>query len=73
MFGMSDKEIKSLMSWIHSMFFQCRVVLQTSKKIIIQCPDCIEARHLTRNLRREGYSAEYKRGLKTDRYYVAVY
>ena len=55
------------------MFQDTSIVLVTNKKIIIQCPDDIEARGLCRTLRGDGYIVAMKKGLKTDRYYVAVY
>ena len=55
------------------MFLDTSIVLETNKKIVIRCPDDIEARGLLRTLRREGYCVSMKKGLKTDRYYVAVY
>lgn len=68
----NEREVRSLKSWVRSSFFDCHVVLETNKQIVIQAPDCIEARHLCRNLRREGYFAEYRKGLKSDKYYVQV-
>ena len=56
-----------------SMFQDTSIVLETNKKVVVRCPDDIEARGLLRTLRREGYCASMKKGLKTDRYYVAVY
>ena len=55
------------------MFLDTSIVLETNKKIVIRCPDDIEARGLLRTLRRDGYCVFMKKGLKTDRYYVAVY
>ena len=55
------------------MFLDTSIVLETNKKIVIRCPDDIEARGLLRTLRRDGYCVSMKKGLKTDRYYVAVY
>ena len=55
------------------MFLDTSIVLKTNKKIVLRCPDDIEARGLLRTLRREGYCVFMKKGLKTDRYYVAVY
>ena len=55
------------------MFQDTSIVLVTNKKIVIRCPDDIEARGLLRTLRHEGYYAFMKKGLNTDRYYVAVY
>ena len=55
------------------MFQNTSIVLKTNKKIVLRCPDDIEARGLLRTLRHEGYCAFMKKGLKTDRYYVAVY
>lgn len=55
------------------MFQDTSIVLETNKKIVIRCPDDIEARGLLRTLRHEGYCAFMKKGLNTDRYYVAVY
>ena len=55
------------------MFKDTSIVLETNKKIVLQCPDDIEARGLVRSLRHEGFTAFMKKGLKTDRYYVAVY
>ena len=55
------------------MFSDTSIVLVTNKKVVIRCPDDIEARGLLRTLRHEGYCAFMKKGLNTDRYYVAVY
>ena len=55
------------------MFQDTSIVLETNKKVVIRCPDDIEARGLLRTLRHEGYCAFMKKGLNTDRYYVAVY
>ena len=55
------------------MFQNTSIVLKTNMKVVIRCPDDIEARGLLRTLRHEGYCAFMKKGLKTDRYYVAVY
>ena len=55
------------------MFQDTSIVLVTNKKVVLRCPDDIEARGLLRTLRHEGYCAFMKKGLKTDRYYVAVY
>ena len=55
------------------MFQDTSIVLVTNKKIVVRCPDDIEARGLLRTLRHEGYCAFMKKGLSTDRYYVAVY
>ena len=55
------------------MFLDTSIVLETNKKVVLQCPDDIEARGLLRTLRRYGYCVFMKKGLKTDRYYVAVY
>lgn len=55
------------------MFQDTSIVLETNKKVVVRCPDDIEARGLLRTLRREGYCVFMKKGLKTDRYYVAVY
>lgn len=55
------------------MFSDTSIVLVTNKKVVIRCPDDIEARGLLRTLRHEGYCAFMKKGLKTDCYYVAVY
>ena len=55
------------------MFQDTSIVLETNKKIVIRCPDDIEARGLLRTLRHEGYCAFMKKGLKTNRFYVAVY
>ena len=55
------------------MFSDTSIVLVTKMKIVIRCPDDIEARGLLRTLRHEGYCVFMKKGLTTDRYYVAVY
>ena len=55
------------------MFRDTSIVLETNKRIIIQCPDDIEARGLCRTLRSDGYTVAMKKGLKTDHYYEAVY
>lgn len=55
------------------MFLDTSIVLETNKKVVVRCPDDIEARGLLHTLRHEGYCAFMKKGLKTDRYYVAVY
>lgn len=55
------------------MFLDTSIVLETNKKVVVRCPDDIEARGLLRTLRHVGYCAFMKKGLKTDRYYVAVY
>lgn len=55
------------------MFIETSIVLETNKKVVVRCPNDIEARGLLRTLRHEGYCAFMKKGLKTDRYYVAVY
>ena len=55
------------------MFQDTSIVLVTNKKVVVRCPDDIEARGLLRTLRHEGYCVFMKKGLKTDRYYVAVY
>lgn len=55
------------------MFQDTYIVLETNKKVVIQCPNDIEARGLFRTLHYEGYAVAMKKGLKTDRYYVAVY
>ena len=55
------------------MFRDTSIVLVTNKKVVIRCPDDIEARGLVRTLRHEGFCVFMKKGLKTDHYYVAVY
>ena len=69
---MHDDELRMLKNTLQ-MFLDTSIVLETNKKIVIRCPDDIEARGLVRTLRREGYCVSMKKGLKTDRYYVAVY
>ena len=69
---MHDDELRMLKNTL-LMFLDTSIVLVTNKKIVIRCPDDIEARGLLRTLRREGYCVSMKKGLKTDRYYVAVY
>lgn len=69
---MSDDHVKYLRTTCR-MFKDTSIVLKTNKKIVIRCPDDIEARGLLRTLRHEGYCAFMKKGLKTDRYYIAVY
>ena len=69
---MHDDELRMLKNTLR-MFLDTSIVLETNKKIVIRCPDDIEARGLLRTLRRDGYCVSMKKGLKTDRYYVAVY
>ena len=69
---MHDDELRMLKNTLQ-MFLDTSIVLETNKKIVIRCPDDIEARGLLRTLRRDGYCVSMKKGLKTDRYYVAVY
>ena len=69
---MSDADTKYLRTLLQ-MFHDTSIVLETSKKTVIRCPDDIEARGLLRSLRHEGFCVFMKKGLKTDRYYVAVY
>ena len=69
---MHDDELRMLKNTLQ-MFLDTSIVLETNKKIVIRCPDDIEARGLLRTLRHEGYCVFMKKGLKTDRYYVAVY
>ena len=65
-------ELRMLKNSLH-MFLDTSIVLETNKKIVLRCPDDIEARGLVRSLRHEGFTAFMKKGLKTDRYYVVVY
>ena len=69
---MHDDELRMLKNTLQ-MFLDTSIVLETNKKIVIRCPDDIEARGLLRTLCREGYCVSMKKGLKTNRYYVAVY
>lgn len=69
---MHDDELRMLKNTL-KMFLDTSIVLETNKKIVIRCPDDIEARGLLHTLRRDGYCASMKKGLTTDRYYVAVY
>ena len=69
---MLDDELRML-KHILQLFLDTSIVLETNKKIVVRCPDDIEARGLVRSLRHEGFTAFMKKGLKTDRYYVAVY
>lgn len=69
---MHDDELRMLKNTLQ-MFMGTSIVLETNKKVVVRCPDDIEARDLLRTLRREGYCVFMKKGLKTDRYYVAVY
>ena len=69
---MSDESLRSIKNYL-KMFLNCFVVLETSKRVVIQCPDDIEARGLLRTLHNEGFAVGMRKGLKTDRYYVAVY
>ena len=69
---MHDNELRMLKNTLR-MFLDTSIVLETNKKIVVRCPDDIEARGLVRSLRHEGFTAFMKKGLKTDRYYVAVY
>ena len=64
-------ELRMLKSTLH-MFLDTSIVLETNKKVVLRCPDDIEARGLVRSLRHEGFTAFMKKGLKTDRYYVVV-
>ena len=68
---MSDDLVKYLRT-LCLMFTDTSIVLETNKKIVLQCPDDIEARGLVRSLRHEGFTAFMKKGLKSERYYVAV-
>lgn len=67
-----NKHVEYLRTICH-MFKDTSIVRETSKKIVIRCPDDIEARGLLRYLRQEDFCVFMKKGLKTDRYYVAVY
>lgn len=69
---MPVEELRMLKNLLQ-MFIETSIVLETNKKVVVRCPDDIEARGLLRTLRHEGYCAFMKKGLKTDRYYVAVY
>ena len=69
---MFDNELRMFKNTLQ-MFRDTSIVLETNKKIIVQCPDDIEARGLCRTLRSDGYTVAMKKGLKTDHYYVAVY
>lgn len=69
---MSDDLVKYLRTTC-LMFSGTSIVLETNKKVVLRCPDDVEARGLVRSLRHEGFTAFMKKGLKTDRYYVAVY
>ena len=69
---MLDDELRML-KHILQMFLDTSIVLETNKKIVVRCPDDIQARGLVRSLRHEGFTAFMKKGLKTDRYYIAVY
>ena len=69
---MHDDELRMLKNTLQ-MFLDTSIVLVTNKMIVFRCPDDIEARGLLRTLRRGGYCVSMKKGLKTDRYYVAVY
>ena len=53
--------------------FDVEVALVTNKKIVFCCADKAEAKNFFFNLNRESYAVEMKKGLKTDRWYVAVY
>ena len=55
------------------MFQDTSIVLETNKKVVVRCPNDIEARGLLRTLHNEGFAVGMRKGLKTDRYYVAVY
>jgi hypothetical protein len=55
------------------MYPDTSIVLETNKKVVLRCPDDVVARGLLRSLRHEGFAAFMKKGLMTDRFYVAVY
>lgn len=55
------------------MYRDTEIVLETNKKVVVRCPDDVEARGLMRSLRHEGFTAYMRKGLKTDRFYVAVF
>lgn len=63
-----EKSIRSF-----SKMFDVEVALVTNKKIVFCCADKAEAKNFFFNLNRESYAVEMKKGLKTDRWYVAVY
>lgn len=69
---MPAEELRMLKNLL-KMFSDTSIVLETNKKTVIQCPNDIEARGLLRTLHSEGYAVAMKKGLKTNRYYVAVY
>lgn len=69
---MFDDELRILNTTL-KMFQNTSIVLETNKKVVVRCPDDIEARGLLRTLHNEGYCAFMKKGLKTDCYYVVVY
>ena len=69
---MSDDLVKYLRTTC-LMFSDTSIVLETNKKVVLQCPDDVEARGLLRTLHNEGFVVDMRKGLKTDRYYVAVY
>ena len=69
---MSDELVKYLRTTC-LMFQDTSIVLETNKKIVVRCPNDIEARGLLRTLHNEGFAVGMRKGLKTDRYYVAVY
>lgn len=69
---MSDHKLNMIKNLL-KMFLDSSIVLETNKKIVIRCPDDIEARGLLRSLHNLGHTAAMKKGLKTDSYYVAVY
>ena len=70
---MSSNDLVKYLRTTCLMFHDTSIVLETNKKVVLRCPDDIEARGLLRTLRRDGYCVSMKKGLKTDRYYVAVY
>lgn len=69
---MSDDLVKYLRTTC-LMFSDTSIVLETNKKVVLRCPNDIEARGLLHYLRHEGFAVFMKKGLKTDCYYVAVY
>ena len=70
---MSSNDLVKYLRTTCQMYRDTSIVLETNKKVVVRCPDDIEARGLVRSLHHEGFTAFMKKGLKTDRYYVAVY
>lgn len=70
---MYDNDLIKYLRTTCQMFRDTSIVLETNKKVVLRCPDDIEARGLLRTLHNEGFAVGMRKGLKTDCYYVAVY